>query len=72
MILRKIREDFNLKQEDLAKVLNCSQVKISNIETGRLNLQIDDLAKLIKALNLTSEYYEKLILDYSQEKNQEK
>ena len=33
--IRNLREDSDLKQDDLAKVLNCTQACYSNYENGR-------------------------------------
>ena len=33
--IRNIREDSDLKQGDLAKILNCTQACYSNYENGR-------------------------------------
>ena len=68
MNFKELRENLNLSQEDMAKVLNCGQQKISHIETGRRKLQIEDLAKLIKAFDLTSNYYEDLIIGSVEDK----
>ena len=71
MNLKDFRDDYKLSQNDLAEVLNCTQAKISHLELGRRKLNINDLAKLIKAFNLTADYYHKLILDSIKEKEQD-
>ena len=68
MNFKEFRENLKLTQEDVARILGCRQQKVSHIETGKRKLQIEDLAKLIKAFNLTSEYYENLIMGSLQNK----
>ena len=68
MNFKQIRESLNLTQEEMAEILGCGQQKISHIETGKRSLQIEDLAKLIKAFNLTADYYEELILESDNKK----
>jgi transcriptional regulator with XRE-family HTH domain len=69
MTLRELRLDLGLTQDELAKTLKCSQDKISTIELGLRNLQIYDIATLIKAYNLTAKQIKKLILDSANEKD---
>lgn len=38
--IKKIRKSKNLKQDDLMEVLNLSRPAISNIETGRRNINL--------------------------------
>lgn len=54
--LRNIREDHDLTQSELGKVLNKSQQGYNHIEAGRAELKIDDLAKLCKFYNLSADY----------------
>ena len=54
--LRNIREDHDLTQAELGKVLNKSLQGYNHIETGRAELKIDDLAKLCKFYNLSADY----------------
>lgn len=68
MNFKQLRENLNLTQDEMAEILGCGQQKISHIETGRRSLQIEDLAKLIKAFNLTADYYEELILESDNKK----
>ncbi len=54
--LRELREDNDLFQKDIAKILNMSQNGYSSYETGRLDIPTDVLKKL-------AEYY-KTSIDY--------
>lgn len=54
--LRNIREDRDLTQAELGKLLNKSQQGYSHIESGRAELKIDDLVKLCKFYNLSADY----------------
>ena len=61
--LRNIREDRDLTQADVGRVLNKSQQGYNHIEAGRAELKIDDLAKLCKYYNLSADYLIGLIDD---------
>lgn len=54
--MRNIREDRDLTQAELGKVLNKSQQGYNHIETGRAELKIDDLIKLCQFYNLSADY----------------
>ena len=54
--LRNIREDRDLTQAELGKVLNKSQQGYNHIEAGRAELKIDDLVKLCKFYDLSADY----------------
>lgn len=54
--LRNIREDRDLTQAQLGKVLNKSQQGYNHIEAGRAELKIDDLVKLCRFYNLSADY----------------
>ena len=54
--MRNIREDHDLTQSEVAKLLNKSQQGYNHIETGRAELKIDDLIKLCKFYNLSADY----------------
>ena len=45
--LRNVREDKDLTQAELGKLLNKSQQGYNHIETGRAELKIEDLIKLL-------------------------
>lgn len=54
--IRNIREDRDLKQAEIGKLLQKSQQGYNHIETGRAELKIEDLAKLCKFYNLSADY----------------
>ena len=54
--LREIREDRDLSQEEVGKVINKSQQGYSHIENGRAELKIDDLIRLCRFYNLSADY----------------
>lgn len=56
IILRNLREDRDLTQAQLGKVLNKSQQGYNHIEAGRAELKIDDLIKLCRFYNLSADY----------------
>lgn len=55
-IIRNLREDNDLKQKDIAKLLNISQRTYSNYECGQVQPSIESLIKL-------ADYY-KVSVDY--------
>ena len=54
--LREIREDRDLTQAQVAKVLHKSQQGYSHIENGRAELKIDDLILLCNYYGLSADY----------------
>ena len=54
--LRGVREDRDLPQAEVGKILNKSQQGYNHIEAGRAELKIDDLVKLCQFYNLTADY----------------
>ena len=54
--LRDIREDRDLTQAELGRLLNKSQQGYNHIEAGRAELKIDDLVKLCKFYGLSADY----------------
>ena len=55
--MRNLREDNDLTQREVAKVINKSQQGYSHIEDGRAELKIDDLIKLCKFYGVSSDYF---------------
>ena len=54
--LKEIREDRDLSQSDIAKVLHTSQVQYSRYETGLRSIPIDKLAILAKYYGVSIDY----------------
>ncbi len=54
--IRNIREDRDLTQKEIGKVLNKSQQGYSHIESGRAELKIEDLKLLCEFYNLSADY----------------
>lgn len=54
--LRELREDNDLFQKDIAKILNMSQNGYSSYETGRLDIPTDVLKKLAEYYNTSIDY----------------
>lgn len=54
--LRNVREDRDLTQAEVGKLLNKSQQGYNHIEAGRAELKIDDLIKLCQYYNLSADY----------------
>ena len=54
--LRELREDNDLYQKDIAKVLNMSQNGYSSYETGRLDIPTDILKKLADFYHTSIDY----------------
>lgn len=54
--LRNIREDHDLTQAEVGKILNKSQQGYNHIEAGRAELKIDDLVRLCQYYNLSADY----------------
>ncbi len=54
--IRGLREDRDLTQSEVGKILQKSQQGYSHIEAGRAELKIEDLAKLCRYYNVSSDY----------------
>lgn len=54
--IRNVREDRDLTQEQIGKLLRKSQQGYSHIESGRAELKIEDLIKLCRFYNLSADY----------------
>ena len=54
--LRNVREDRDLTQAEVGKVLNKSQQGYNHIEAGRAELKIEDLIRLCRYYNLSADY----------------
>lgn len=67
--IKNIREDRDLTQSEIGKLLQKSQQGYNHIETGRAELKIEDLVKLCKFYNLSADYLIGLIDEQKQLKN---
>lgn len=54
--LRDLRENKELTQNDLAKILNVSQTTYSRYESGNLNVPVESLKALAKFYNTSIDY----------------
>ena len=54
--LRALREDRDLSQDDMAKLLNVHQTTYSDYELGRSNIPIDTLEKLASFFSTSVDY----------------
>ena len=55
--MRDLREDNDLTQREVARVINKSQQGYSHIEEGRAELKIDDMIKLCKFYGVSADYF---------------
>ena len=61
--MRALREDRDLKQKDMAELLNVHQTTYSDYERGNLNIPVAVLAELARFFNTSVDY----ILDLTDE-----
>lgn len=54
--IRDLREDHDLKQQDIAEYLQCSQVCYSHYENGRRDVPTDVLIKLADYYKISTDY----------------
>ena len=54
--LKELREDNDLFQKDIAKILNISQQYYSDYENGKRPLPIEHLITLCKYYNISADY----------------
>ena len=54
--IKNTREDRDLTQAEIGKLLQKSQQGYNHIETGRAELKIEDLVTLCKFYNLSADY----------------
>ena len=54
--MKSLREDHDLTQAQVAKLLNKSQQGYNHIETGRAELKIEDLIILCRFYGVTADY----------------
>ncbi len=55
--MRELREDNDLTQAQVAKVLSKSQQGYNHLEMGRAELKIEDLIKLCDFYNVSADYF---------------
>ncbi|MDE5985332.1 MAG: helix-turn-helix transcriptional regulator [Eubacterium sp.] len=61
-----LREDNDIKQEDIAKILGKSQQGYSHLENRRARFTVEDIISLCKFYNLSADY----ILGFIDEKKE--
>ncbi len=54
--LKDIREDKDIKQVDIAKFLNCTQVCYSRYENGQRDIPLNILCMLAEYFNTSTDY----------------
>ena len=54
--IRDLREDADMVQKELAKLLHCSQQTYSDYECGKLDIPTDVLSKLAEIYDTTTDY----------------
>lgn len=54
--IKNVREDHDLTQAQVGKLLDKSQQGYNHIEMGRAELKIDDLIRLCKFYDLSADY----------------
>ena len=54
--IRNLREDKDLTQEDLAKILNCTQACYSHYESGKRDIAVAVLVKLADFYGVSVDY----------------
>lgn len=55
--MRALREDNDLTQLQVAKIINKSQQGYNHIEVGRAELKIEDLIKLCEFYKVSADYF---------------
>ena len=60
--LRDVREDFDKKQEDIAKILNVTRQQYQLYESGKRELPMHHFVTLAKHYNVSLDYLAGLII----------
>ena len=55
--MRSLREDNDLTQAEVAKIIDKSQQGYNHIEVGRAELKIDDVIKLCDFYNVSADFF---------------
>ena len=54
--IRNLREDHDLKQEDIARLLHCTQACYSHYETGKRDIPTEVLIQLAGLYHTSTDY----------------
>ena len=54
--LTQLRQDRDISQKEIAKILNCQQSAISKYELRRADYKISDIIKLCNYYNVSADY----------------
>lgn len=54
--LKELREDFNMTQDDLAKILNVNKSTISSYESNSITPPLDKLVRIADTFNVSLDY----------------
>ncbi len=54
--IRDLREDHDITQKEISKILNCSQQVYSNYELGQRDIPTDILIKLSQYYKVSTDY----------------
>ena len=54
--IRALREDCDKTQTEIAEILNTNQKKISRLETGECEPNLNDIKQLCQYYNLSADY----------------
>lgn len=55
--LRDLRKSANISQEELALRLNADQAYLSRIEAGQMNVTLETIEEISKALNVSTKEF---------------
>lgn len=55
--MRDLREDHDLSQAEVGKIIHKSQQGYSHIENGRAELRIEDLIELCQFYQVSADYF---------------
>lgn len=56
MKLKELREDRDLKQRDIAEILNCKQNTYQQYESGKRQIPLEALVKLCLYYGISADY----------------
>ncbi len=54
--IKEMREDKDLTQKQISKLLNCTQQTYSRYETGEITIDINNIVRLAKFYNTSTDY----------------